>query len=173
MKPGLLAALACAGCAPVASPYPVVAAAELIPLAADITGPIEILGDNSAAPDTGDFELRSLAAYHVRLPDSTPRRVLIYDARSCDAPAEPPRIIADLQTVRRVGTETHFFANNLLVNGHRVDIDIETAQAEIALKPGTFFYVLGKIAVVQAAAPEDGPPGTYLACGVFTATPGP
>ena len=50
MKAGLFAALACAGCAPVTEPYPVAAAAELMPLAADITGPIEILGDNSAAP---------------------------------------------------------------------------------------------------------------------------
>jgi hypothetical protein len=172
VKPGLLAALACAGCAPSADPYPVVAAAELIPLAADITGPIEILGANSAGSASGDFELRSVAAFHVRLPDAAPRRVVIYDAGSCDAPAAPPRVIADLQTIRTVGNETHFFANNLLVKGHRVDVDIETAQAELALKPGTFFYVLGKIAVVQAA-PADGSPGTYLACGVFAATPGP
>ena len=168
MRLWLVAAVA-TGCASGAQPVPVAAAAPLMPIAEDITGPIELLGDNSAAPDTDDFQLRSLAAYRVRLPDSTPRRVLIYDASSCDAPMEPPRVIADLQTIRKVGNETHFFAHDILVNGHRMDIDIGTAQAEISLKPGRF-YVLGVIAVVQAMEPSN--PG-YLACGVFPTAPGP
>jgi hypothetical protein len=176
VRPGLLAALACtgcAGCAPPADPYPVVATAALTALAQDITGPIQILDANSAGPPTTDFDLRSVAAFHVRLPDAAPRRVVIYDASSCDGPApQRTRAIADLQTIRTVGNETHFFADDLLVKGHRVDVDIETAQAELSLQPGTFFYVLGKIAVVQAEEPADGP-GTYLACGVFAATPGP
>jgi hypothetical protein len=172
VKPGLLAVLACAGCAMPAEPFPVVAAAELMPLAEDITGPIEILGANSADAQTGDFALRSLAAYHVRLPDAASRRVVIYDAGSCDVPAPPrTRVIADLQTIREVGNETHFFAHDVLVQGRRVDIDIEVAQADISLQPDSFAYVLGKIVVVQAMEPAQKPPGTYLACGVFAARP--
>lgn len=177
MRPGRLAALACisgAGCAPPAEPYPVVAAAELIPLAEDITGPIQILDANSAGPPTTDFELRSVAAYHVRLPDAAPRRVVLYDTGSCDAPLPPrTRVIAHLQTIRTVGHETHFFVDDVLVKGHRMDIDIETAQAELSLQPDSFLYVLGKIAVVQTADATDGQPGTSLACGVFAATPEP
>jgi hypothetical protein len=172
VRPGLLAALACAGCASGTQPVPVEAAAPLMPIAEDITGSIELLGDDSAAAETGDFELRSLAAYRVRLPDALPRRVLIYDASSCEVPAERPRVIADLQRIRRVGNETHFFAHDILVNGQRMDIDLETAQAEISLKPGERFYILGAIAVVEPAEPSN-PPGTYLACGVFFPTSGP
>jgi hypothetical protein len=172
VKAGLLAALACAGCAPPAEPFPVVAAAELMPLAEDITGPIEILGANSAGSTATDFALHSVAAYHVRLPDAAPRRVVIYDAGSCAIPAPPrTRVVADLQTIRTVGNETHFFADGLLVKGQRMDLDIETAQVELSLEPDGFFTVLGKIVVVQEMKPAQKPPGTYLACGVFAATP--
>jgi hypothetical protein len=178
VTPGWLAALAwvgCAGCAMPAVPFTVVAAAELMPVAEDITGPIEILDANSAGATVDDFALHTLVAYHVRLPDAAPRRVVIYDTDSCDVPPPPETlVIADLQTIRTVGNETHFFADDVLVQGRRVDIDIEVAQANLALQPDAgIFDVLGKIVVVQTAKPTTtGPPGTYLACGVFAATPG-
>lgn len=171
MKAGLFTALACAGCAPPAEPFPVVAAAELAPLAEDITGPIEILGANSAGSTASDLALHSVAAYRVRLPDAAPRRVVIYDAGSCATPAPPrTRVVADLQTIRTVGHETHFFANHLLVQGRRVDLDVGTAQVELSVEPDGLFSVLGKIVVVQDMEPAQKPPGTYLACGVFAAT---
>jgi hypothetical protein len=172
VKAGLLAALVCTGCAPPAEPFPVIAVAELLPLAEDITGPIEILGANSAGSTASDFALHSVAAYRVRLPDAAPRRVVIYDTGSCATPAPPrTRVVADLQTIRTVGNETHFFADSLLVKGRRMDLDIGTAQAELSLEPDGFFSILGKIVVLQDMEPAQKPPGTYLACGVFTATP--
>jgi hypothetical protein len=164
----LVLALALGACAPAAEPYPVIAAAELTPIAEDITGPIEILGSNVDGDETTDFELRTLAAYHVRLPDAAPRHAVIYHATSCDVPDTRPFVFADLQTIRTVGNETHFFADDILVNGRRIDVDTETVQAELSTHPGADLDVLGKIAVVQA--PDvDGDPGAWLACGAFTA----
>ncbi|HEX3760487.1 MAG TPA: hypothetical protein VHW23_17345 [Kofleriaceae bacterium] len=172
MKPGWLTVLACAGCAMPAEPFPVVAEAQLMPRAEDITGPIQILDANSAYAQVDDFALHTLTAYQVRLPDTAPRRVVIYDAGSCDdPPSRRTRAIADLQMIRKVGNETHFFAHDILVEGHRVDIDIKTAQAEFSLDADPFFGVLGKIVVVLAADSPDMPPSTYLACGAFVATP--
>jgi hypothetical protein len=161
-------ALALGACAPATEPYPVIAAAELSPIAEDITGPIEILGSNVEGDETTDFELRTLAAYHVHLPDAAPRHAVIYHAASCELPDTRPFVFADLQTIRRVGDETHFFADDILVNGRRIAVDTQTVQAEVSTNPETGLYVLGKIAVVQA--PDvDGVPGAWLACGVFTA----
>ena len=170
----MLAALALGACAPEAREYPVIAEAELTAIADDITGPIEVLGANAADPDDAkldmqDFALRTLAAYQVHLPDSAPRRAVIYKAESCQPTDPPPAIFADLQTIRRVGDETHFFADGIRVNGRTTAIDTQTTQAEISLNPASrFFYVLGKIAVVQALD-VDGVPGAWLACGAFTA----
>jgi hypothetical protein len=170
----VLAALALGACAPEAREYPVIAEAELTAIADDITGPIEVLGANAADPDDAkldmqDFALRTLAAYQVHLPDSAPRRAVIYKAESCQPTDPPPAIFADLQTIRRVGDETHFFADGIRVNGRTTAIDTQTTQAEISLNPASrFFYVLGKIAVVQALD-VDGVPGAWLACGAFTA----
>lgn len=164
----LVLALALGACAPAAEPYPVIAAAELAPLTEDITGPIEILGSNEDGGDMTDAALRTLAAYHVHLPDAAPRHAVIYSAASCDTGDDRPLAFADLETIRRAGDETHFFADGILIQGHRTELDTQTVQAELSLQPGTDFYVLGKIAVVQA--PDvDGAPGAWLACGVFTA----
>ena len=174
MKPGWLAALACAGCTMPAEPFPAVAEAQLMPHAEDITGPIEVLDANSAYAQIDDFAVHAVTAYQVRLPDAAPRRVLIYDTGSCDEPL-PQRIqvIADLQMIRKVGNETHFFAHDLLVEGRRVDLDIGAAQAEFAISTDAYLGILGKIIVVLAADSPDLPPGPYLACGVFAATPRP
>jgi hypothetical protein len=164
----LVLALALGACAPAAEPYPVISAAELTAIAQDITGPIEILGSNVDGDETTDFQLRTLAAYRVHLPDAAPRHAVIYHATSCEVPDTRPFVFADLQTIRTVGNETHFFADDILVNGRRIDVDTETAQAELSTDPETGLDVLGKIAVVQA--PDvDGTPGAWLACGVFTA----
>ena len=164
----LVLALALGACAPAAEPYPVIAAAELTPIAEDITGPIEILGSNVEGGEMTDFQLRTLAAYHVHLPDAAPRHAVIYDAASCDVPDDRPFVFADLETIRKVGDETHFFADGILVQGHRIAIDTQTVQAEVSTQPGTDIYVIGKVVVVQA--PDlDGAPGAWLACGVFTA----
>lgn len=166
----LVLALALGACAPAAEPYPVIAAAELTAIAQDgsITGPIEILGSNVDGDETTDFQLRTLAAYHVHLPDAAPRHAVIYHATSCEVPDTRPFVFADLQTIRTVGNETHFFASGILVDGRRIDVDTETVQAELSTDPATGLDVLGKIAVVQA--PDvDGAPGAWLACGVFTA----
>jgi hypothetical protein len=180
VKPGWLAALACAGCTTPAEPFPAVAEAQLMPRAEDITGPIEILDANSAFTQVEDFAVHTLTAYQVRLPDTAPRRVLIYDTGSCDEPQSDPsdpakrrqtEIIADLQQIREVGNETHFFAHDILVEGRRVDIDTGAAQAEFAIDTEPFQGILGKIVVVLAADSPDMPPGPYLACGVFVATP--
>jgi hypothetical protein len=169
----VLAALALGACAPSTRQYPVIAEAELTAIADDITGPIEILGANAEDPDDAtldmeDFVVRTFAAYRVHLPDAAPRHAVIYNAESCQPTDPRPKIFADLQTIRRVGDETHFFADDIRVNGRTTSIDTETAQAVVSLNPASpFVYVLGKIAVVQA--PDlDGVPGAWLACGAFT-----
>lgn len=172
MKPAWLAALACAGCTMPAESFPTVAEAQLMPRAEDITGPIEILDANSAFAQVNDFAVHTLTAYQVRLPDTAPRRVVIYDTGSCDEPLpRPTQVIADVQTIRKVDNETHFFAHDILVEGRRVDLDIGAAQAEFSISTEAYLGILGKIVVVLAADSPDMPPGPYLACGVFVATP--
>jgi len=163
---GVVPLIACAGCMTASEPYPVVAVAALTGGASGITGSLEILGANSGKSNATEFDRRTLAAYRVRLPDSAPRRVRLYDARACDA-TEPLELLADLQLIRRVGDETHFFAQSVLVRGERLDVDTETAQAFVSLVPDTPSYVIGKIAVVQALDRDDGSPGAWLACGAF------
>jgi hypothetical protein len=181
--------IACAGClipSEPSQPYAVIAVADLAGIGSDIAGPIEILGANSGSEAT-KFDLRTLAAYRVRLPDSSPRRARIYDVGSCDVPTvspppedgcgripcpEHPPVLADLQKVQRVGNETHFFAQNILVHGQRLDVDTETVQAAVSLVPDARSYVIGKIAVIQAADREDGSRGEWQACGVFAIAAG-
>lgn len=171
MRPAWLAALACAGCTMPAEPFPAVAEAQLMPRAEDITGPIEILDANSAFAQVDDFAVHTLTAYQVRLPDTAPRRVVIYDTGSCEEPlSQRTQVITDLQMIRKVGNETHFFAHGILVEGHRVDIDTGVAQAEFSIDTEAYLGILGKIVVVLAADSPDMPPDPYLACGVFVAT---
>jgi hypothetical protein len=172
----LLSVLAFAGCVTDSEPYPVTAVANLAPMgseaAAQIEGPIEILGTPSH-----DFSQRTLAAYRVHLPDAAPRRVRIYNLDVCDPNAPPPPdtgpvpeqlVIADLQQIRRVGDEAHFFMPGVRVAGRRLDIDTQTVRAELSTTPDIELnYVIGKIAVVQALDRDDGTPGGWLACGVF------
>jgi hypothetical protein len=172
VKPAWLAALACAGCTMPAESFPTVAEAQLMPRAENITGPIEILDANSAFAQVNDFAVHTLTAYQVRLPDTAPRRVLIYDTGSCDEPLPQfTQIIADLQMIRKVGNETHFVAHDILIKGRRMDIDTGVAQAEFSIDTEAYLGVLDKIVVVLAADSPDMPPGPYLACGVFVATP--
>ena len=166
----MLASAAVGACAPADEAYPVIAAAELTAIADDIAGPIEILGSNLPGTEPIDVEFRTLAAYRVHLPDLRPRHVVIYSASSCDTPHDQALLFADLQVIRKVGEETHFFAEDILVKGRPTEIDIGTVHVEVSLDPANpepQFYVLGRIAVVQA--PDvDGVPGAWLACGVFT-----
>jgi hypothetical protein len=174
----VLAVLACTGCATDSEPYPVAAVANLEPIAARITGPIEVIGVLHAPSDSS---ARTLAAYRVRLPDLVPRRVRIFQMNVCDmdtAPVGPDGTrqlieVADLQEIRRVGVETHFFAPAINLQGRRVDVDVGTAQAQISTSgPDAFGYVFGLIAVVQELDHEDGTPGAWLACGRFIEAPG-
>jgi hypothetical protein len=161
----LVVLVALTGCLP-GDPYPVVAVADLRPLGARITGPVEVLGTSSPIPER-DIASRTLAAYRVDLPDLAPRRARIYDAPGCDEPVGEPHIVADLQQIRRVGEEAHFFVLDIPVGDRELVVDTGTIAAAISMDPTRDNYVIGKIAVVQALDREDGTPGEWLACGVF------
>ena len=166
MRQALLAwIMTVAGCVTDSEPYPVAAVANLEPLGSEITGPIEVIGPPSAASQ------RTLTAQHVRLPDGEPRRVRIFELDVCDSSAAPAIAYADLQEIRRVGDQTHFFALDLTVEGRRVDVDTRTVMAYVSTDPADpQGYVIGKIAVVQELDHDDGTPGRWLACGAFAVT---
>lgn len=173
-----LSILACAACVTDAEPYPVAAVANLAPMGAEITGPIEVLGVVRTPPNSYQ---RTLAAYRVHLPDLAPRRVRIFQMTVCDMDAVPVGRdgmkhlieLADLQEIRRVGDQTHFFAPGIDVAGRRVDVDVGTVQAAISTNgPDASGYVIGQIAVVQELDHADGTPGAWLACGGFTVSEG-
>lgn len=194
MRLPALALLTAAGCATTPDPYTVDAIAPLAPVAtpagaaAAITGPIEVLG--TGVPVHGAVYTRTFAAYKVHLAEGVAPWVRIYDAPSCDPPADPRPVIADLGEIRRVGGETHFFARGVQVGDRTLDIDTGTAPAlvpvTVTLDPPTdpvplFNYVVGKPVVVQlpgdgtvpgpgpGGVPGIGPPlgGPWLSCGVI------
>lgn len=160
--------LAIAGCLDSSMRYPVDAVAELRPLGAAVSGPLELLGANSERPpeepDDGfpdpfeGTEYRTFAAYRVALPDATPRRVRIFDATSCDGPRDALPQVADLESIHRRGGETHF-----LIGG----IDADTIVALVSLEAESYGSISGRIAVVHAPDNPDGTPGEWHACGAF------
>lgn len=174
-------ALACAGCGVTPEPYEVLAAANLAPGTLDIAGPLQILGRGQAS---GFVLYYAIAAYHVRLPDDTPRRIRLLSPAACDAPPEQTALIWELGEIRRVGDETHFFARGI-PDGHRpVAVDIETTAAYVDLSSQGTFGASSLMAVVQDLPPDGepwqegpvaGPPGSAtgdrLACGLFTVPP--
>jgi hypothetical protein len=166
-----IAALALAGCAATPATYSVVAIGELGSADGAISGPLEILGANSLLyPEEEEALPRSVAAFRVTLPDDRPRRVLLYSARSCaelEDPAATPAPVDDLQLIRRVGGETHFFADVAGRDGAAVELDVQTAIARISMNPDSRRYAIGKIAVVRELEGPDGAPGRSVACGVF------
>ena len=127
------------------------------------------------------------AAYRVQLPDGAAPWVRIVGGASCDAPDDPPRNVADLGKIRRVGDETHFFARHVEVAGVFMDVDTQTAVAYVAVSDAgdPRRSVVGNLAVVMVPGDETLPPGQgdgggagggsgsyppagpWLACGVF------
>lgn len=153
--------LAATACADSAEPYLIEAVANLEALGgAAVSGPLELLDQAGASDEQREAGLRTFAAYDVALPDTAPRRVLIYDATACDAPRDELRVLADLATIRRIGGRTHFFLDEL---------DTEFIYAFVSLDPDGFFPIGGKIVIVQELDREDGAPGEWLACGAFPA----
>jgi hypothetical protein len=174
-----IVALACAGCSASPEPYEVVARAELSPGTANIDGTLEMLGTGEASPSPSAYH--SFAAFHVRLPDDTPRRIRLYVPASCDAPHAGARVVWNLGEIRRVGDETHFFSSGVEIGDRLVNVDVITRAAFIVLDPDApDYYALNLAAVVEDLVPGDAdatgpiadPPGAaprdWLACGRFT-----
>jgi hypothetical protein len=157
--------LGAAACVTRPPPYPVLAEAPLE--GSGIAGAIEVIGTTTDGGNASPYIDRTVAAYRVKLPDAAPRRVRIYDDPSCDAPRDTLRLRADLQDIRRVGDEAHFFARDVDIHGTRYAIDTETIQAPISVLDDTDNNVVGKIVVLSAPDGVDGAPGAWLACGVF------
>jgi hypothetical protein len=167
---------ACVGCMTDSEPYPTFAVADLAPIDAqsgpDIHGPLEVIGGPTQ-------ERRTVAAYHVHLPDATPRCIRILPLSGCDVPARPDDMYTECLEIRRVGDETHFFVRDLLVDGRRIAIDIGTASAGFPVYPdfpgfpeppeGRGAYD-DPVAIVEAIDP-DGGLGERLACARFVPTP--
>jgi len=174
-----IATLACAGCSVSPEPYEVVATAELSPGTANIAGTLEVLGTGEARPS--DLVYHSVAAYHVRLPDDTPRRIRMYTPASCDTPHTDARATWNLGQIRRVGDETHFFSSGVEIGDRLVDVDVITRAVFISLNPAASdFYPPNLVAVVEDLVPGDDditgptaeppgpPPRDWLACGLIT-----
>lgn len=178
MKRHVVTVLVASGCTATQDPYAVDAIAQLAPVGTPdvrITGPIEILG--TGVPDTQMSFGRTVAAYHVQLPDGAAPWVRLYIAASC-TPEAAAILYEDLGTIRQVGDEAHFFARNIRIGDRTLDVDIETVAADVALD-NSQASVFTMIAVVQA--PGDGTTlepslhgqlpagGPWLACGTFVA----
>lgn len=178
MNRHLLGALVASGCTATQDPYAVDAIAQLAPVGTPdlrITGPLEILGPG--VPDTQIPYVRTVAAYHVELPDGAAPWVRLYVAASC-TPETAAILYEDLGTIRRVGDAAHFFARDIRIGDHTLDVDIETVAADVTLDDSPV-GVFAMIAVVQAPGdvtilvpsphgllPAGGP---WLACGAFVA----
>jgi hypothetical protein len=114
--------------------YPVDAVALLAPLGPEppsIEGPIEFLG--TGMPGTVvDPGARTVAAYHVRLPDDVTAFLALLDAASC-ADREPLTgpddqvAVQAIGTIQRVGDETHIFTSVFAMDGHIAEVDTETS----------------------------------------------
>jgi hypothetical protein len=176
-----LFAIACAGCEITPRPYEVFVSAHLMPGTLDIEGPLEIAGTGEARP--APLSTHLVAAYHVRLPDDTPRRLRLFAPGSCDTPHDDVVPLWNLGQIRRVGDETHFFATGISIGNRTLDIDVVTRFVFVHLDPDMPYGALDMMAVVQDLANDDddqyGPgsglsggrgsgPGDWLACGVFT-----
>jgi hypothetical protein len=175
----LLFSILCASCAVTPEPYEVIATADLVPGTLGITGQLEILGTGDPKPDPATYHM--VAAYRVRLPDSTPRRLRLFTPASCDTPHDDVVPSWNLGQIRRVGVETHFFATEVAIGDRTIDVDVVTRYVFVDTGPDTpLFHVFNMIAVVQDLQNDDddqyGPgrrhqgsgPGDWLACGVFT-----
>jgi hypothetical protein len=169
--------LACAGCSVSPEPYEVIATVDLSAGTANIAGTLEMLGTGEARPDPINYH--TFAAFHVRLPDDTPRRIRLYTPPSCDTPHSDARVTWNLGEIRRVGDETHFFSSGVEIGDRLVNVDVVTRAAFIVLEPeAADFYPPNLVAVVEDLVPDDAtgpiadPPGTpphdWLACGRFT-----
>jgi len=179
MRAPAILTLACAGCSASPEPYEVVASAELSPGTVNIAGTLEMLGTGEARPTRGVDH--TFAAFHVRLPDDTPRRIRLYTPASCDTPHTDARVVWNLGEIRRVGDETHFFSSGVEIGDRLVNVDVITRAAFIVLDPDApDYYPPNLVAVVEDLVPGDDdatgpiadPPGTpppdWLACGRFT-----
>jgi hypothetical protein len=168
---GYLVLLAASGCVSEVSDYPVLARAELH--GGDVTGPIEVLGTLRDGGEISPYIDRTLAAYRVKLPDAAPRRVVIYDQAWCDPPADEPPVRADLDEIRKVGDESHFFVRDLTLHDHHYAVDIGVVYAQVSLFADADNYIVGKIVVLRGPDGEDGAPGPWLACGQFVRSEAP
>jgi hypothetical protein len=173
--------LACAGCSVSPEPYEVVTAAELSPGTANIAGALEVLGTGEAIPS--QFPYHIFAAFHVRLPDDTPRRIRLYTPASCDTPHTDARALWNFGQIRRVGDETHFFSTGVEIGDRLVTVDVVTRTSFVFLEPTGLpeYYIFNLVAVVEDLVPgEDDVAGPmsahspvmpqydWLACGGFT-----
>lgn len=177
MRAAVLLASVCAACVTSVDDRPPVAAlAELRAPDASITGRFELLG----GADVASASARTMSAYHVRLPDDAPRRARLFYGASLDgslaytcASEAPPLFFADLQTIRRVGGETHFVLAQVPVGDRAVDVDVGTLPVAVNLDQRSSQSVIGKLVVISGPDRDDGQPGARLACGSFVvADPG-
>jgi hypothetical protein len=145
--------------------YPVDAVAQLAPMSPDvppIEGPIELLGTGMPS-DVAAPLARTVAAYHVQLPDDLAPWLALVSAASCTdrepltAPDDPVAF-QDLGLIRRVGEETHFFVRSVRMGDRTIDVDTETAIAYAS--PRARFP-----RIVIAQMPFD---PRVIACGVLT-----
>lgn len=153
-----------AGC--VTSPpedYPVEAVAELEPLRIDpprVTGRIELLGTGMPI-DVESADVRTFAAYRVRVSDALDHAVTLVSAASCIYPpvGPPDRFpFQYLGTIRDLGNGAHFFTPDVRVGDSIIDVDTETASAYASRSDQN-----QRIVIVSEAV--DG--GAPLACGVL------
>ena len=140
MKALAIALLATAGCiATSPGEYRVDAVAELAPADAAspaIEGPIEFLATGMPS-NVADAGVRTVAAYRVRLPHDVTAIAALLSAASC-ADRTPlfsdddPVAVQDIGLLRRVGDETHFFAQFIQVGDRTLEADTETATVFVS-----------------------------------------
>jgi len=93
------------------------------------------LGAGTGRDGTGPDAYHTFAAFNVRLPDDTPRRVRMYTPASCDTPHSDARLVWNLGEIRRVGAETHFFSSGVEIGDRLVNVDVVTRDTFTVLDP--------------------------------------
>jgi hypothetical protein len=143
--------------------YPVDAVAQLEPLRLGpphVTGQIELLGTGMPI-EVGPVDVRTFAAYRVRVSDDGLHAVSLVSAAAC---IEPPVSFPDrfpfqyLGAIRDLGDGAHFVTPDVQVGDGIIDVDTETASAYASR------YDQNQRIVIVSEAVDGGAP---LACGAL------
>lgn len=135
---------------------------------AGITGALDLLARNVRTEEAYGYELDPRG---IHLPDAGYHRVRVYQ-HGCHRELPFDYVYADLEELRMVGDEAHFFSRAFVVDGKPTPVDIVTAYASLTIDPYAYdaeVFPFGESIIIHAPDLADGSPGAREACAELVA----